>query len=227
MDYRIIVDEYNFTSIRLFDTYVARYGDLPPVYKAVICEYYKRKTTLKDVEGEEIAYIKSKNKLNSIYGMSAQNPVKQSVEFVGGEFLDREQDPEKLLEDANEHAFLPYQWGVWTTAHARLRLEEGIKLAGPGFVYCDTDSVKYLDDVDWSAYNKQREQDSARTEACATDPKGVTHYMGVYEQERTYSKFITMGAKKYAYQYEDGKTHVTVAGVNKRKGGAELDAHGG
>ena len=65
VDYRIIVDEYNFTSIRLFDTYIARYGDLPPVYKAVICEYYKRKTTLKDVEGEEIAYIKSKNKLNS------------------------------------------------------------------------------------------------------------------------------------------------------------------
>ena len=171
--------------------------------------------------------MKSKNKLNSIYGMSAQNPVKQSVDFVGGEFVDREQDPEKLLEDANEHAFLPYQWGVWTTALARLRLEEGIKLAGRGFVYCDTDSVKYLDDIDWSDYNRQREQDSTHTEACAKDPKGVMHYMGVYEQERTYSKFITMGAKKYAYQYEDGKTHVTVAGVNKRKGGAELDAHGG
>lgn len=227
VDYRIIVDEYNFTSIRLFDTYVARYGDLPPVYKAVICEYYKRKTSLKDVEGEEIAYIKSKNKLNSIYGMSAQNPVKQSVDFVGGEFVDREQDPEKLLEDANEHAFLPYQWGVWTTALARYRLEEGIKLAGRGFVYCDTDSVKYLDDIDWSAYNHQREEDSTKTEACARDPKGVMHYMGVYEPEETYSKFITMGAKKYAYQYEDGKTHVTVAGVNKRKGGEELDAHGG
>lgn len=227
IDFKIILDEYNFSSIRLFDTHIARYGDLPPVYKSVINEYYHRKTELKGVEGREIEYMKSKNKLNSIYGMSAQNPVKQSVDFVGGEFVDREQDPEQLLADANERAFLPYQWGVWTTSLARLRLEEGIKLAGRGFVYCDTDSVKYLDDIDWSAYNRQREQDSTRTEACAKDPKGVMHYMGVYEQEETYSKFITMGAKKYAYQYEDGKTHVTVAGVNKRKGGAELDAHGG
>lgn len=227
IDFKIILDEYNFSSIHLFDTYIARYGDLPPVYKAVINEYYHRKTELKGIEGREIEYMKSKNKLNSIYGMSAQNPVKQSVDFVGGEFVDREQDPEKLLADANDHAFLPYQWGVWTTALARYRLEEGIKLAGRGFVYCDTDSVKYLDDIDWREYNKKRERDSIRTEACAMDPKGIMHYMGVYEQERTYSKFITMGAKKYAYQYEDGKTHVTVAGVNKRKGGAELDAHGG
>lgn len=227
IDFKIILGEYNFSSIRLFDTYIARYGDLPPVYKAVINEYYHRKTELKGVPGKEIEYMKSKNKLNSIYGMSAQNPVKQSVDFISGEFVDREQDAEQLLADANEHAFLPYQWGVWTTALARLRLEEGIKLAGRGFVYCDTDSVKYLDDIDWSAYNRQREQDSTRTEACARDPKGVMHYMGVYEPEETYSKFITMGAKKYAYQYADGKTHVTVAGVNKHKGGAELDAHGG
>ena len=227
IDFKIILGEYNFSSIRLFDTYIARYGDLPPVYKAVINEYYHRKTELKGVAGKEIEYMKSKNKLNSIYGMSAQNPVKQSVDFVGGEFIDREQDPEQLLADANDHAFLPYQWGVWTTALARLRLEEGIKLAGRGFVYCDTDSVKYLDDIDWSEYNRQREQDSTRTEACAKDPKGIMHYMGVYEPEETYSKFVTMGAKKYAYQYADGKTHVTVAGVNKHKGGAELDAHGG
>ena len=227
IDFKIILGEYNFSSIRLFDTYIARYGDLPPVYKAVINEYYHRKTELKGVQGKEIEYMKSKNKLNSIYGMSAQNPVKQSIDFVNGEYIEREQDFEELLQAANEHAFLPYQWGVWTTALARLRLEEGIKLAGRGFVYCDTDSVKYLDDIDWSAYNQQRQQDSTHTEACARDPKGVMHYMGVYEPEETYSKFITMGAKKYAYQYEDGKTHVTVAGVNKRKGGAELDAHGG
>ena len=227
IDFKIILGEYNFSHIRLFDTYIARYGDLPPVYKAVINEYYHRKTELKGVAGKEIEYMKSKNKLNSIYGMSAQNPVKQSIDFVNGEYIEREQDVEELLEAANEHAFLPYQWGVWTTALARLRLEEGIKLAGRGFVYCDTDSVKYLDDIDWSAYNQQREEDSTKTEACARDPKGVMHYMGVYEQEETYAKFITMGAKKYAYQYADGKSHVTVAGVNKRKGGAELDAHGG
>lgn len=227
IDFKIILEEYNFSNIRLFDTYVARYGDLPPVYKAVINEYYHRKTELKGVDGKEIEYMKSKNKLNSIYGMSAQNPVKQSIDFIGGEYIEREQDFEKLLADANEKAFLPYQWGVWTTAWARLRLEEGIQLAGRDFVYCDTDSVKYFGEIDWERYNNARIADSRRNEAFATDPKGTTHYMGVYEQEEGYSKFITMGAKKYAYQYADGKSHVTVAGVNKHKGGKELDAHGG
>lgn len=57
-----------------------------------------------------------KNKLNSRYGLSAQNPIK----------------PE---DDA---------WGGWCIAWAQQRLEEGIRLAGSRFVYADTDSVKYL-----------------------------------------------------------------------------------
>ena len=51
--------------------------------------------------------------------------------------------------------------------------------------------------------------------------------MGVYEQEDGYRQFITMGAKKYAYESEDGHIAVTVSGVNKKKGGVELERHGG
>lgn len=57
----------------------------------------------------------SKQLLNSLYGMTAQGPLKPDIEF-------------------NE--------GVYTTAWARLRLEEGIRLAGENLVYVDTDSVK-------------------------------------------------------------------------------------
>ena len=35
-----------------------------------------------------------------------------------------------------------------------------------------------------------------------------------------------MGAKKYCF-VQDGKTYITVAGVNKSKGGAELDKYKG
>lgn len=227
VDYKIIMDEYEYDSITIGDAWLARYGQLPPVYKAVIGEYYIRKTTLKGVEGKEVEYTKSKNKLNSIYGMSAQDPVRQSIDYINGAYLEGCEPVADLLDDHNRHAFLPYQWGVWTTAWARLRLEEGIALAGQNFVYCDTDSVKYLGEVDWTAYNADRQADSERTDAYADDPKGERHYMGVYEQEATYRTFITLGAKKYAYTYEDGKAHVTVAGVNKRKGGLELDEHGG
>ena len=46
--------------------------------------------------------------------------------------------------------------------------------------------------------------------------------MGVYEQEQTYARFKTLGAKKYVYEYEDGEVHCTIAGVNKKLGGKEL-----
>ena len=50
--------------------------------------------------------------------------------------------------------------------------------------------------------------------------------MGIYEVEHDYDKFITLGAKKYAYEI-DGKTYVTCAGVNKKLGAQELALAGG
>lgn len=160
--------------------------------------------------------------------MMAQNPVKQDVIFTSGDWKTDNKPENELLDKANEKAFLCYQWGVWVTAWARYRLQEGIRLAGDGFVYCDTDSVKYIGEIDWTAYNKEREKDSRKNGAYATDPDGVTHYMGVYEPDGVYAEFKTLGAKKYAYTYtHGGETHVTIAGVTKRKGGAELDRFGG
>ena len=46
--------------------------------------------------------------------------------------------------------------------------------------------------------------------------------MGVYEDDGLYKRFKTMGAKKYAYEDEDGSLHITIAGVNKKEGAAEL-----
>ena len=58
--------------------------------------------------------------------------------------------------------------------------------------------------------------------------------MGVFETEDNpetgvaYRYFKTLGAKKYAYVEKEGEgVHCTIAGVNKSKGGSELDAHGG
>lgn len=228
VDLRIIVDQYSFDDLAAFDVAYARYGKLPESLIAETINYYKAKTELKDVAGQEIYYMKSKNKLNSIYGMMAQDPVKQSTLFNDGEWSTASDPVEELLDKSNAKAFLCYQWGVWVTAWARYRLQEGIKLAGDNFVYCDTDSVKYLGDIDWSDYNKERTKESIKSGAYATDPKGITHYMGVYEDDGFYPEFKTLGAKKYAFTKESvGKTYVTIAGVTKRKGGAELDKYGG
>ncbi len=228
VDFKIILDQYDFDDLCAFNVSYARYGKLPRSLIDTVIAYYKAKTELKNVPGQEIYYMKSKNKLNSIYGMMAQNPVKQDIVYNSGVWSTANEPEAEILDESNRKAFLCYQWGVWCTAWARYRLQEGIKLAGENFVYCDTDSVKYIGDIDWTAYNKQREKDSKASGAFATDPKGITHYMGVYEADGEYSEFKTLGAKKYAYNYEaGGKTYVTIAGVTKKSGGEELDENGG
>ena len=173
--------------------------------------------------------------------MCAQNPVKRRQLFR--QEGDYEEDPnktdEELLYAAQRKAFIGYQVGVWCTAWARYELERGIRLAhnpanGTYFVYADTDSVKYIGTVDWSDYNAGCIRDCRASGAFAVDPGGLTHYMGVYETEDDpetgycYYQYKTLGAKKYAFvKKPGGKTEVTIAGVNKKKGGAELDKHGG
>ena len=236
IDLRIVLQEYSFTDIRFFDVASSRYGYLPTPLINTICQYYHYKTELKNVPGQELLYMKSKNKLNSLYGMCAQDPVKQSILFINNDFQEQNEEESKLLLENNKKAFLAYQWGVWVTAWARYRLEEGIILAhgdienpdSPQFVYCDTDSVKYLGDIDLTAFNRQRILDSKRSGAYATDPAGITHYMGVYEKEHDMCEFRTMGAKKYVYrETPDDKLICTIAGVSKSLGGKELESHGG
>jgi len=226
IDFKIVLDEYEFSWIEFTDFYHCRYGLLPKQLRETVLEYFRRKTELKGVKGEELYYMKSKNKLNSVYGMSVQSPVKQSIDFEH-DFILRDDDETELLNAANKKAFMSYAWGVWTTAHARAELEEAIKMCGDRFVYCDTDSVKYLGSIDFDSFNAKKRRRSEENGAVATDPAGVKHYLGVMEHDADYSEFATMGAKKYAYRYPDGKLGITIAGVNKSKGAEELEAAGG
>lgn len=226
IDFKIIMNQYE-GEVEIKEIAYARYGMLPKRFRDLVKEYYKRKTSLKNVEGQEIYYEKAKNKLNSLYGMCAMDPVRQVIKFneERGFFCD-EQEEEKILEEYNKKAFLPYQWGVWVTAWARQRLQMGIEVVGDKFVYADTDSVKYVGDADWSILNKFLRLSSKNSGAYAVDPSGQKHYMGVYEEEKTYDLFRTLGAKKYVTQIgDDLKT--TIAGVVKWSGGPELKERGG
>lgn len=227
IDLKIVLNQYVFDEIEFIDFYHSRYARLPLQLRNTVKQYFIDKTNLKNVAGQELYYMKAKNKLNSIYGMSVQSPVKQSIDFVDGDFEER-QDPEKeLLDTSNRKAFQNYAWGVWTTAWARWELQQAIDLAGDQFVYCDTDSVKFYGNVDFKKYNREQRKKSKENNACAEDPSGEMHYLGVYENDGTYKRFVTMGAKKYAYEYPDGTIGITVAGVGKSKGSAELAKAGG
>ena len=155
-------------------------GGIPEELVQEVIKYYREKTELKGVKGQEIYYDKSKALLNALYGMMAQDPVKYEQLFrQEGDFatplsiimedqtLTDEEKAEKaeelgkeILDKSNKKAFLAYQWGVWTTSHSRFCLERGLRIIheteGAEFVYCDTDSLKYTGNVDWSHYNADR-----------------------------------------------------------------------
>ena len=215
IDLKIVQEQYTWKSAVIVQAYRSEYGMLPKAMRDVTMDYYYKKTSLKGVAGQEVYYMKSKNKLNSIYGMCATNPVRTSLVFNGIDFSVKEENEQELLQKANKKAFTVFAWGAWCTAWARYWLERAIRLCGHKFVYCDTDSVKFIGNVDFTELNAEIESTSKRHGAYADDPKGVRHYLGVYEHDATYKRFVTLGAKKYAYEDEQGKLHITVSGVAK------------
>lgn len=242
IDFRIIISEYNFTDIVIYDSWYSRYGKIPSILIDETIQYYKDKTRLKpdscspdyDLQ-KDLYYGKQKAKLNSIYGMMAQDPVKQDIKYIDGEYQLQPIDITKTLNSKKKNAFLVYQWGVWITAWSRYNLERGMQELWnqntekhpTAFIYCDTDSIKYLGNFDLSRLNAERIKSSKETGAFATDPHGKVHYMGVYEDEGRYKEFKTLGAKKYIYRDQSDRLHCTIAGVVKNKGGQELEQAGG
>lgn len=226
IDYRIIVKQYK-CSFEVQEMYTAWYDYLPRPIRDLNIEYFKKKTELKGVNGQELFYFKNKELLNSIYGMSVQDVVKEQINYADGQYITDTTRSREDIYNSRKLVFTQYSYGVWTTAHARESLQAGIDLCGDNLVYVDTDSCKYLGDVDFSGYNAERIAECEKSGAYATDPKGITHYMGVYEYDGIAKRFCSLGAKKYAYEDENGKLHITVSGVGKKSGAAELAANGG
>lgn len=230
VDWSIVRRQYSWESVEITDLRYAQYGKLPQPIIDCCLDYYAKKTALKNVGGQEVLYAKSKRKLNAIYGMMATDPVRAEWKYdptAVRQYVLTDTRPQDVLEKANKSAFLSYAWGVWVTAWARDALQQGIDLAGNQFVYCDTDCVKYVGDIDFGDFNARCVADDMLSGAHATDPSGAEHYMGVYEGEDEAAQFVTMGAKKYAVVDKHGKVEITIAGVPKKSGSAELERKGG
>lgn len=228
IDLKIVLKQYTFDTMECLTAMVSQKKYLPEEYRKVIRKYYENKTKLKGAQDPEQEYLyqKSKEKLNGIYGMSAQDPIHAEILYNGGEYKRSDYstiDVEKVLHRAK----FSYAWGVYTTSLARAALQEAIDIAGDKMLYCDTDSVKTIGPVDLSRLNEKRQNMAVDNKAFADDKKGNRHYMGVFELDGVYRRFITCGAKRYAYETErcryadtckNGKMcglHITVSGVSK------------
>lgn len=238
IDYKIVESQYKCKRVEVISIYQSKYG---PMYDGIIelnKQLFKAKTELKGVSGQELYYVKSKEQLNAIYGMTVQNVLNKNLLFetAEGRYVPSTLKSElTLYEEAKRRAFLTYQLGVWTTAHARAELQKFIDRAGDSAIYCDTDSLMYVGDVNFSDFNEDYKQRCVKSGegAYATDSKGNVRYMGVFESEDDkqagykYKRFITQGAKRYAFEKPNGEIGITVAGVSKKLGAKELSEKGG
>lgn len=206
---------------------------LPKPFIECILKFYSDKTTLKGVEGKEVEYLRSKEMINSCYGMCVTNPCKDSEIYDNIEEWHTEiADIDKLLKDYNNSntRFLYYAWGVWITAYARRNLFSGILEFKRDYIYSDTDSIKCLNANNHMEYINDYNKDiTDKIHKCLntynidvrlTSPKtikGVKKPLGVWDFEGIYSRFKTLGAKRYMYE-ENNKIHITISGVSKVSG---------
>ena len=226
IDLSILRSEYDF-DMNVIRLKVSKKRKLPIAFRKMILDLYQQKTELKGGDADqEYLYGKMKNRINALYGMTVMNPIRP-VYSLNEETHMLELDPGSTPEDRIErylrHGWLPYQVGVWCCAYARLRLEKGLHaIPATDFLYADTDSIKFKGDHA-AAFEKLNKKlyDPKYT---ARDRYGKEHPAGIFEEDGHYKRFCHLGAKKYVYEDMDGKLHVTIAGVNKKEGPAELGA---
>ncbi len=222
IDFEAINIVYKYKSVEFLEFYpMDNYSMLPKHFFKLICKYAKPKyelgKKLKDIEkrlGDTSTewkecnreYMESKAKLNGIYGMMVQKLI-PSEYTVDENFMWKEiVKPYKYI--PNKHLGRNFIYGIMITSYSRYDLVRNIAHNCPNnFVYCDTDSIKFIDNGKTFDDLNSYIDESVRHLPYLKD-------FNRFEEETPYSSFITYGAKKYGYMKDD-VFHFTVAGLPK------------
>ena len=232
VDYEMFQLCYDFDNLNIIDFRISSNDYLSPTFVKYILELYGNKTTLKGIKEKEPLYMKSKQYINSMYGMMVTKNITDTIEFEEDrwkkELLNEKNFYTKIESEKKKlsKTFGAFQFGVWVTAYARRNLWKGILALDYNVAYCDTDSIKYIEcDTDFfERYNKEIERSEnmradmlgiPRDKFCPKDKYGIPHRLGIFDDDGQYKKFKTLGAKKYCYVDNDDKLHMTVSGVRK------------
>lgn len=228
-DYQIFINQYDYDddNVRVEDFYYSHKGFLPKELTDTVIEFFTLKSQLKGIKEKEYEYMKSKNKLNSLYGMIVTDIIRQE-----NLFMDQwEKGENSTLEEyySKRNNFLTYQWGLFVTAICRTNLQKAIDKIGLDCVYIDTDSVKFVGEHDNVFEQINQEMIDWCTQNDIINYVNVgnhKYFLGLYDKEKGYEEFVTLGAKKYAFK-QSNKIGITVAGLNKKSGAQELERKGG
>lgn len=230
LDYDTITKFYTWESCKIMNLRVYERGYLPKALILGILKLYEDKTSLKGVFGKETEYMVSKNMINAAFGMMVTAIVRDEYSFAEDWFKAMvDVDAQINAYNKNFNRFLFYGWGVWVTAHARHNLFSAIVEFGEDYIYSDTDSIKGLNfNMHMDYFNRYNQRVLEQLlEMCNTynipfskckpkTLKGEEKLLGLWEIEKPYKRFKTVGAKRYIYEYDDDFVNMTVSGVNKK-----------
>ena len=231
LDFQIIVSCYEWDSMKVGGMIRYKKDYLPTDFVKAILKLYVDKTKLKGVKGEEINYLLAKEQLNSCYGMCVTDVCRDEITYEKNEWGKEEVIVNDNIEKYNKSVkrFLSYAWGVWVTAYARVNLFTGIHAFKDDYIYSDTDSLKVINYeehqnyIDWYNKNIIRKLETAcryhgiNIEDIAPKNKfGEKKPLGVWTDEGVYSRFKTLGAKRYITEM-NGEISLTVAGLGKKE----------
>ena len=249
-DLKWLHKQYNFNYL-IVRVYTAKRGKYPEYLQNTVDNFYYGKTSYKDKEHDieaegfnevSIEWIANhldlminKGMLNSIYGMTATNPIRTEYKIdKNGEWYHEKYTPEQIESKLksfyeSETSFMNYELGCWTTAEARdelLTMYELIcnnsKLGSMAFLYADTDSIFYISDDELEekieAVNKEWMEEADRNGWFIECNGRRVHYHQFELEKEEITSFRFLHAKCYAYTtVKDGKEslHATIAGVKR------------
>lgn len=244
-DFNIIRNVYTWDKIKIGTMIRYQRGYLPKDFIRSVLELYKSKTELKGLHGDDengvpysVTYLSRKEMLNACYGMTVTDIVRSEIIYAD-DWTEEEPDLKAAIEKYNnsKSRFLFYPWGVWTTACARTAVWSAIFNLKDDYIYCDTDSVKFMHPEKHAEYFERynRMITEQLIETCRhfeipddyvhpKNNKGKEKQLGVWDFDGMYEKFKTLGAKRYMLLYANdarngdiaGKYSLTVSGLNKK-----------
>lgn len=240
-DFKWLVKTYKF-QYKILKVYTAEKGPYPEFIRKAVFKFFRGKTYWKNEHKKAVAkygedspeaiaaniqLMINKGMLNSIYGMTCTNIVRNNFiedenDAWKKELLTEDKIKEKLEKYYNSrNSFMSYQLGLWTTSSARAELLEFAELIGwDNYIYCDTDSIFYISTPEIEA--KIEARNAAAREECNNngwyiEEGGKRVYFNQFEDEKeNIIKFRFLHAKCYAYVTDDNNLHCTIAGVPER-----------
>lgn len=222
LDYANYKKFYKWDKMEIIDLQIAKRGTLPDYLIDTMLCYYVDKCKLKQEHKQNtIEYVNAKSKTNSAYGCTVTQLQFDDYDIdSNGDWITKQgQSYDKMT---RFQILSPY-WGIYVTAHARYNLFNMLYILRDYAIYCDTDSIYYLQSAPetvTSAISEWNVNIEKTNRKMFPEHFEYLHDLGAFDVIGVYSKFKTLGAKRYIkYGRDDGETvdslHVTIAGLPK------------